>query len=270
MLKPYHNLGRKSNKKLNGKIGRMFLGLIVVCLGTIFVEEVPLVHRELQSAICENGVLKTHLSVGQRILCQVETELETQSFEEAFGTGGSSFVADYDTERPSDTVAFVVTVPSCREDASSRAAEDDPGDAFYDAAAVLRDSICNCTAKNPDSGSQYDNTMYAIIHPDATTCAGPTPSSSSEGNRRALSGGSSYNYDRVAILEELGFWVIIWGNPVQLEDIPVTQVALRQDMESYGGQDLMQLYAYNLTSHPVAVMMDFDTIFTGKTTRSSY
>ena len=51
--------------------------------------------------------------------------------------------------------------------------------------------------------------MYAIIHPEAIICNGP---SNAQNGRRSLQ--TSYTYDRVAILQELGYWVNIWREPV--------------------------------------------------------
>lgn len=169
-----------------------------------------------RSLVCSTGILKSGLRVS-RILCEVDTSLKDQPFRDAFSPSSEVRRADYETDRPGGTsnIAFVVTIPSCPEDLSHTSADDDPGAAFYDAAAVLRDSICNNTAQNPDSSSSYNSTMYAIIHPDAITCAGPTSSasrrlSSSDADRSL----SQFNYDRISVLEELGFWVIIWREPV--------------------------------------------------------
>lgn len=153
--------------------------------------------------ICHNGALRNSLVASRRSLCAVETKLENETFATAFATEDeTSYEADENTTRPSgNTVGFVVTIPSCEDD--------DPS--FYDRAAVLRDSICNCTAQNPDSNSAYGGTMYAILHPQAIHCPLPTGSSS---NSRRLTNNSSSTYDRVAVLEELGYWVILWAQPV--------------------------------------------------------
>lgn len=158
------------------------------------------------------GVLPSHLlstSMG-RSLCQVETVLESESFETAFGDNGQQYdTADYDTTRPSGDVAFVLTLPDCFSE----------GTPFYDAVAVLRDSVCNCTARNDASGSNYDATMYAIVHPDAIHCSSNDEAAS---NTRRLVDNGTTTYDRVAILEELGFWVMIWREPVRFASVFVT------------------------------------------------
>jgi len=222
-----------------------------------------------RSLVCSQGKLNIRLGkfgrFGRR-LCEVETELETKTFREAFPEANlSSYTADYITDRPggSDNIAFVVTIPSCSENNPGDNNDPGSGATFYDAAAVLRDSICNCTSKNPDSGSNYTSTMYAVIHPDAINCAGPDDGASRRMEEGHGSNGHrsldfpSYNYDRVAILEELGYWVIIWGYPIDLEEI--SDSTLRNQIDI---QDLMKLYAYKFTNHPVAVMTSFDTIFT--------
>lgn len=172
------------------------------------------IHQQ-RNLLCTQGELWSKLSFWgmpsrvHRMLCEVSTELDQDTFENVFGTVSTSYSADGFTETPEgDTnVAFVVTIQSCPE---TGAYPRDPGDAFYDAAAVLRDSVCNCTATNPDSGSNYNSTLYAVIHPDAVMCEGP----STAGGERRLQ--SSYMYDRVAILQELGYWVIIWREPVSI------------------------------------------------------
>lgn len=157
-----------------------------------------------RSLLCVQGGLTSRLGMARRILCSIETELETTSFRETFeSSGATTHTADNTTVRPSGTVAFVVTISSCDEE---------PRDAFYDAAAVLKTSVCNCTSNNPDSGSQYESTLYAIIHPSAIECEGPASTTTTSTTRRRLE--DTYTYDRVAVLEELGFWVIIWGEPV--------------------------------------------------------
>lgn len=171
--------------------------------------------RGLQETLCAHGALRSRLGDSGRILCSVESDLADVNYEDAFGvTQEHTREADYTTERPggANNLAFVVTIPSCPQDTTHPAAEDDPGAAFYDAVGVLRDSICNCTARNPDSGSQYDSTMYAVIHPDAVFCNGFPPGGAAQGRRNLMDG--NYTYDRVKVLEELGFWVVIWGEPV--------------------------------------------------------
>lgn len=258
---------------------------LVVLINTMWTVKKDM--RIFQRSLCASGTLTSQL--GRRLLCEVDTLLQSDSFRESFPEANSTtYTADYDTDMPegSDNVAFVLTITSCPEDSSHPTAEDDPGDAFYDAVAVLRDSVCNCTSRNPASGSKYTSTLYAIIHPDALNCDGPTNSLDSSDQ-------SAYKYDRVKILQELGFWVIIWREPVsetrmlnlffeliqslriQLliiflaqvdhSEIPDSNSYLKSQIQTETGiRDLMRLYAYNFTNHPVAVMMNFDTVFLSK------
>ena len=87
-------------------------------------------------------------------------------------------------------VAYVLTLTNCNDDLPvdipAVDTQYDPAHAFYDAAAVLKYSICNCTHE-----SSYTSTMYAVVHPDAVECLRP----------------DGEYYDRVRVLEELGYWV---------------------------------------------------------------
>lgn len=215
MFRPY--VGKRLAEKSKMKMGFKMMMLTIFMVGIyVSIDLIGKVIVDLgfsstfeRSLLCSQGYLLKRLGGRARKLCEVDTELESDSFETVFSAVSTNYTADYNTPRPggSQNVAFVVTIPSCPEDAVV-GSQDDPRDAFYDAAAVLRDSVCNCTATNPASGSKYSSTMYAIIHPDAVLCAGPT----TEAARRSLQ--SSYEYDRVKVLQELGYWVMIWGEPV--------------------------------------------------------
>lgn len=213
-LHPYVNERSPRNTRM-GALPKFLFVVVLIGIFIVFdvVEKIVGKMDGLErSLLCTSGALESSLHIS-RILCEVDTKLDTLSFRDAFESSGTNNTADYEVDRPggSDNVAFVVTIPSCPDDLTHPTADDDPGAAFYDAAAVLRDSICNCTA--PESAdSNYTNTMYAIIHPDATICAGPSSNARRlSSNSRSL---SEYTYDRVAILEELGYWVIIWREPV--------------------------------------------------------
>eukprot|EP00957_Ditylum_brightwellii_P159340 12128593-Ditylum_brightwellii.AAC.1 len=65
----------------------------------------------------------------------------------------------------------------------------DPERSFFDSTAVLKASICTHTVQTESSGSEYDFTMYAIVHSKAVTCLN--------------SDGAEYN--RVQALQELGY-----------------------------------------------------------------
>lgn len=240
----------------------VFVGVNVLEAGGIFLDLLsPSVRRTLCEGDHRQGVLTMKLSSylwseqsRRRILCDWDTPLEDESYRNVFEANTTYDTHDPLVEYPDTTLAFVVTIPYCPDSGD----EDDPGEAFYDAAAVLKDSICNNTRSDTSSSdSQYNATMYAIIHPNAVFCTGPTPQNnggSSTTSRRALSSSSSdYEHDRVKILQELGFWVVIAGEP----------------NVSSTSRDLMPLYAYNLTQHSVVVMMKFDTVIVGECHSSS-
>lgn len=219
MLQAY-KVERKVHDNRRKRAGTISRFLVVVAAISALVtirsihEIVGSIHDVTRALVCTSGFLNARSGQYHRSLCEVETALETDSFRNAFSDEGNLYdTADYEVERPSGStnIAFVVTVPSCPEDLSHPTAEDDPGAAFYDAAAVLRDSVCNCTSRNPDSGSKYDSTLYALIHPEAISCAGPTDQLDDGANAQ-----TPYNYDRVKILEELGFWVLVWREPVSV------------------------------------------------------
>lgn len=198
-----------------------------------------------RSLLCSHGQFSRFAN---RALCEVDTQLDSSSFRSAFPEQDDAsleemVVEDTSNEPPSgpNTVAFVVTIPSCDDD--------DFGGSFYDAAAVLRHSVCNCTLNNPLSGSQYNNTMYAIIHPDAAQCWAPTDSKDDTNL-------TAYKYNRIEILEELGYWVKVWGEPIRAGQLNSGEKQTDTDFK-----DLLSLRAYELTNHEVAVMMKFDTVF---------
>lgn len=235
----------------NGVAKKMMLavvGLVVVLVAANLLEHYS-IHRDIHRALCgdsEHGVLNKRLSSLQhRILCEWNTPLEDQTFQESYEQALTYDTYDPDNEAPETTLAFVLTVPPC-----DTGNVEDPGAAFYDAAAVLKDSICNCTATNPDSGSNYDATMYAIIHPDDIFCEAPTSTALAQngGTSRRLNSNYLYRYDRVQILQELGFWVKIMGEP----DVAGTS------------RDLLLLYAYNFTRHSAVLSVKLDTVLTGE------
>eukprot|EP00546_Thalassionema_frauenfeldii_P020972 CAMPEP_0178903840 /NCGR_PEP_ID=MMETSP0786-20121207/5373_1 /TAXON_ID=186022 /ORGANISM="Thalassionema frauenfeldii, Strain CCMP 1798" /LENGTH=1220 /DNA_ID=CAMNT_0020575241 /DNA_START=105 /DNA_END=3767 /DNA_ORIENTATION=+ len=238
------NTGATSHWKMI-KILILGIGTIAIIVSVNLIEQtgtIRSIRNNMRSLRCIHG----KISKNSRVLCSIETQLETSTFEEAFPEPETAYDADYDTDQPQGTVAFVVTIPSCPEDTTHPPADDDPSDAFYDAAAFLRHSVCNCTARNPDSGSTVESTFYAIVHPSAVSCLAPS------GNE---------NYDRVKILQELGYWVIIWAEPVSLSELPSNSYVRDNINNEDGIRDMLKIHAYDLTNHPVAVLMNFDSIF---------
>jgi hypothetical protein len=90
-------------------------------------------------------------------------------------------------------VAYVVTLKSCPEDQVNHPGDNytEPGHAFYDAAAILEYMLCEAHSNNVVNSSYVDCTFYAIVHPEAIYCKGP----------------DGTDYDRVKVLEDLGYWV---------------------------------------------------------------
>lgn len=274
LLQPYYDAPKRGQKPRLEKPKRhpwvpktgtiMFLGLIglIVLINLFYSKETTDIFRR---SLCISGSLRRSLLRRQtrRLSCEVETVLADGTFDDAFGDAAPSpptpstpyaptvdYTANVDDsatlpEGGADNIAFVVTLPACPED-TANASSTDPGDNFYDAAAVLKDSVCNCTSENPESGSSYSNTMYAVVHPDAINCN----SAGTTGARRRLA--QSATYDRVAVLEELGYYVLIYGEVLADSD------------KLENTRELMNLYAYNLTNHPVSVMVTFDTVFTSE------
>ena len=120
----------------------------------------------------------------------------------------------------------------------------DPARAFYDAAAMLRYLVCT-ECKELNYASKYSHNFIAIVHPAAQYC---TDSRDGKGT-----------YDRVKVLEQLGYRVEIKGSPIWKDVVsdPYLQENAPSDL---GFRDLMKLHAYTLTRHQVVIMVDFTTI----------
>jgi len=116
----------------------------------------------------------------------------------------------------------------------------DAEDAFYDAATLLKNSVCTNSKQDENSESEYTSTMYAIIHPDAVTCTG------SNGEQ----------YDRARVLQSLDYWVKVWDVPVAetgLGGQPYLSANVENDV---GLKDLIKLNVLKLTQHEIVVLLD--------------
>lgn len=103
------------------------------------------------------------------------------------------------------------------------------GHAFYDAAALLKYSIHRNTYP---AGSKYNATMYAIVHPEAVKCKGP----------------NHEEYDRVKVLKDLGYKVMILGSPVRKA---IMKGYVQSNIEKDAGErDFMRLHALTHDQHP--------------------
>mmetsp|Transcript_8467 Transcript_8467/g.23723 ORF Transcript_8467/g.23723 Transcript_8467/m.23723 type:complete len:549 (+) Transcript_8467:178-1824(+) len=145
---------------------------------------------------------------------------------------------------PSTEMAFIVSLTTCPDDDVQPGVDNryDPKRAFYDAAALLKYSVCEeCAEVNV--ASKFNHTFYAIVHPLARIC-------SDEGRGE---------YDRVEVLQSLGYRVEVKGEPLGIEDIsdPYLSANVESDV---GIRDLMKLHAYTLTRHKVVVLIDFNTM----------
>ena len=127
--------------------------------------------------LCSTQATRPSRRVGGRILCgtaspsQGATTETTETGEEVTTPAAEEgapmdevfpaaeedqYQADETAPMPggSENIAYVLTVASCPED-TSHPNLDDPGDAFYDAAAIVKQSVCNCTTENPDAQTIY-------------------------------------------------------------------------------------------------------------------
>jgi len=159
--------------------------------------------------------------------------------------GGCHSSPDAPSLPPNTDLAFIVSLTTCPDDVDQPGVDNryDPKEAFYDAAALLKYSVCEeCAEVN--AASKYNHTFYSIVHPDARYC------SDSDGQDQ---------YDRVAVLQSLGYRVEVKGEPVGIEDVsdPYLSANVQSDV---GIRDLMKLHAYTLTRHKVVVLIDFNTM----------
>ena len=101
--------------------------------------------------------------------------------------------------------------------------------AFYDAVALLKYSIVRNTYP---AGSNYNATMYAIVHKSAIMCEGPTGA----------------KYDRVKVLQDLGYHVTIMGSPIGKN---LLQSYVKDHIDSDAGdRDFMRLRSLTFDNHP--------------------
>ena len=95
---------------------------------------------------------------------------------------------------------------------------------------ILKHSI---TTKLAVSG-KYTATIHAIVHPYAISCVNPNGDS----------------YDRVKVLESLGYYVNIQASPI-VNPLDITDPNVRSLLNTDAGyRDLTSLYAATYDSHP--------------------
>ncbi|EED92678.1 predicted protein [Thalassiosira pseudonana CCMP1335] len=128
------------------------------------------------------------------------------------------------------TIAYTVTLTGCGGD--KRYSTQDAMGLITQGAAVLRHSIA--MAHSPQQ-SKYNYQMYAIVHPVAKECS--------------------------RVMEKLGYTVLIRNTPFDKKDIQ--QEFLRENIDRAsccGEKEFIKLYAYTLVQHPVAVILDLDSL----------
>jgi len=157
-------------------------------------------------------------------------------------------------QRPLGTYGYAIQITRCPEWYSSAIQGSiDPGDNLYEASAIIKDEICNATATNEmltngnDPGSQKGQTLYAIVNPNGVTC--PSPDG-------AL-------YDRVRMLQDMGYRVEIHGQPIT-NDLLVQNghTYINEHIETdVGIRDTTRLHAWKFVEHPIMVLYDYDCVF---------
>ncbi len=138
-------------------------------------------------------------------------------------------------EPPTYDIAYALTIPECPADPQTGPATASINAlSFYDSFSLLRHGVCNCTKSNqvmnPETGlleplSDYDSTMYALVHCQAVTC-------------QAADGTW---YDLVASLQGMGYFVKIFDEPVYADEIVGSQY-LKENIEAdVGIRDLLRV-----------------------------
>ena len=132
------------------------------------------------------------------------------------------------------TIAYVVTITSCEGH------ERDNTFQIVEGASVLRhsihmNSIRSQNTSNNNTSSIYDYQLYAFYHPDAVACAIP--------------------------LLEFGYIIEARPTPVQVADIqnPLLRERIVKN-GCCGEKELIKLEAFTLTSYPLVVLLDIDTL----------
>jgi len=126
---------------------------------------------------------------------------------------------------PRATVAYAISITGCG----------DGSEPFIDGGAVLKQSIHLSSIHNPESKSKYSYKMYAIIHPSAVNCS--------------------------AQLADYGYTILVRDVPVAVKDIQGDFLRERVvNNGCCGEKEYIKLHAYTLTSHPIVVHLDLDTL----------
>ncbi|KAL7529387.1 hypothetical protein ACHAXR_006115 [Thalassiosira sp. AJA248-18] len=130
-------------------------------------------------------------------------------------------------------IAYVVTLTGCGD--NKRYTRDQAMGLITQGAAVLRHSVHLAHNNAPSSSSKYDYQMYALIHPSAKECS--------------------------SAVSKLGYTALIRNTPFDREDIQKEFLREHVDGASCcGRKEFIKLYAYTLVQHPVAVILDLDSL----------
>ena len=133
---------------------------------------------------------------------------------------------------PRKTVAYAISIITC-ESKGGHGPLNAAG--LVDSSLVMRHSIHNISSRNPDSQSQYDYKMFAIVHKQAEDCS--------------------------HVLKELGYEVLVVDPPVVREDIQ--GIFLRKKIGKEfccGAAEFIKLYAFLLPAE-IIVHVDIDFLF---------
>lgn len=122
---------------------------------------------------------------------------------------------------PSSAIAYAASVTGCGSDSS-----------LVDGAAILKHSI---HLSSVHGNGRYDYKMYAIVTPEAMSCAAP--------------------------LEDIGYTIIQRDTPVAVDEIQGDFLRSRiQSNGCCGEKELIKFEAYTLIQHPLVVHLDLDVL----------
>ena len=139
---------------------------------------------------------------------------------------------------PAAVIAYVVTITGCGDNDKRYSHEQAMG-LIHQGAAVLRHSIFlahnNMKSKKQQQQRRYDFQMYALVHPSAKSCS--------------------------SSLSKLGYTTLIRNIPFEKNDIRGQYLREHIDGASCcGAKEYLKLYAYTLVQHPIAVVLDLDSL----------
>mmetsp|Transcript_24062 Transcript_24062/g.58102 ORF Transcript_24062/g.58102 Transcript_24062/m.58102 type:complete len:450 (+) Transcript_24062:351-1700(+) len=138
------------------------------------------------------------------------------------------------SDPPIPIIAYTVTLTGCGgklDGGRKRYTKDDAMGLINQGAAVLAHSIKMAHAES----NKYGYKMYALVHPSAKECS--------------------------ANLPKLGYTVLIRNTPFDKVDIQKT--FLRENIgkaSCCGEKEFVKMWAYTLVHHPVAVVLDLDSL----------